>query len=549
MLRATPPSRGPKIDPSDARRVNSYRKEVSDSTVTYELEHLRTEHLRSNLRGRAISGAAVTAVSQAVRLGFYMASTMVLARLLSKEDFGLVAMAATLTGFLRMFREGGLSTTTVQKQNITQAQVSNLFWLNVGLGAATAAFGACLAPILAWFYSNEGLIPIAVVLSCTFVLSGSTVQHIALLNRQMRFKAIAVVDVGSTFVGLVVGIVLAIAGWRSWALVWSQVATSGAEVFLTWFASRWRPSLPSRNSDTRGLLAFGASLTFASFLRRIATSADALFVGRVYGEAALGLYTRGLALLMRPLDQLLSPFDSVFIPILSRIQDQPDRYRKTFLDVYSAMALASFPVAGLFLGLSKPLVLTLLGHNWADVVPIFASFSLAALVYPIAGASMWLVTTQGRSKDIVSSGVIFSLIAIGAIVIGLPYGPVGVAAAFSFSWLFVRLPYQFYLVGRFGPVKTQDLWHVVILQLPVWIGVAAAAHLTVRTLENSNPLIQLVVGGGAGVLAAVALFLALPWERAQLLNLRSHAMAYLRRRRRGLLTQTLIKADILPESY
>lgn len=514
-----------------ARQPDSSDQVKQDAAHAHASEHLRTDHLRTNLRGRAISGGVVTAVAQVLRFGLYMASTVILARLLSKEDFGLVAMVATLTGFLRMFREGGLSTTTVQKENITQAQVSNLFWINVALGAATTLVGACFAPVLAWFYKNDSLIAITIILSTTFLLSGSTVQHLALLNRQMRFKAIAVVDVGSMLIGLVVGVVLAKLGWRYWALVWSQVATSGAEVILTWFASRWRPSLPSRNSDTRSLLGFGASLTFASFLRRVAGSADCLLVGRVYGEAALGLYTRGLALLMRPLDQFLSPFDSVFIPILSRLQGQPERYRRTFLEVYSAMALTSFPVAGLFLGLSEPLVLALLSPKWSEVVPIFASLTLTALVYPIGGASMWLLTTQGRSRDIMVSGLIFSLIAVGAFSFGLPHGPTGVALAFSISWVFVRLPYQYYLVGRTGPVSTSDLWRILLKHLPCWAGVAIASFATVSSLKSHGAIIQLAAGGSAGILAALGFVLILPWQRKELFGLIDHAKTFLSRRK------------------
>lgn len=523
----------PDEDSSDSKPNPVIHKSESQEGKrgTVKSEHLRTDHLRTNLRGRAISGGVVTAVSQALRFGLYMVSTVVLSRLLSKEDFGLVAMVATLTGFLRMFREGGLSTTTVQRENITQAQVSNLFWINVGLGAATTILGACFAPVLAWFYKNDSLILITIILSTTFLLSGSTVQHLALLNRQMRFKAIAVVDVGSMLIGLVVGIVLAKLGWRYWSLVWSQVATSAAEVVLTWFASGWRPSLPSRKSDTRSLLGFGASLTIASFLRRIATSADCLLVGRVYGEAALGLYTRGLALLMRPLDQFLSPFDSVFIPILSRIQDQPDRYRRTFLEVYSAMALTSFPVAGLFLGLSEPLVLVLLGPKWAEVVPIFASFTFTALVYPIAGASMWLLTTQGRSKDIMMSGLTFSLIAIGAFSLGLPHGPTGVALAFSLSWVFVRLPYQYYLVGRTGHVRTRDLWAILLRHLPSWLAVTAATYAAVRGCHAWSVYVQLVAGAASGVLTSIAMLFALPWQRREFRGLLAHAQTYLKRKK------------------
>ncbi len=476
--------------------------------------HFRTDHLLTNLGKRAFSGGIVTIVSQGLRFGLYLALTVVLARLLSKPDFGLVAMAGTLTAFLRMLREAGLSTATVQQETITHAQVSNLFWVNIGLGLLCTLAGITLSPAVAWFYRDERLVGITIWLAFTFLAGGAAVQHLALLNRQMRFKAMALVDIGSMTVGLLVGVGMALTGWRYWSLVGSQLATSLAEVVFAWIASGWRPQWPKARVGTRSMLHFGASLTFAALLRRITAASDTLLIGRFYGADVLGVYTRGMALIMRPLDQFLLPFDAVFLPVLSRLQHQPERYRRMFLQVYDAMALVSFPVAGLFLGLSQPIVLTLLGKRWGEVVPVFASLSLAALYYPVAGASMWLLTTQGRNRDIVRAGVMISLVSIGSCFAGVAFGAVGVALAFSLFGLLVRLPLQYRIVGGCGPVRTVDLWKVFLKHLPSWAVVSAAAYLPQLFASMLHPVFQLVLGGGAGVLAgAVLVFCVPPYRR------------------------------------
>lgn len=309
--------------------------------------HLDTDHLLKNLAGRAASGGAVTAGAQVIKFAVNLGSAVVLARLLSPRDFGLVAMAGALMPVLRTFREGGLSTATVQRENVTHAQVSNLFWINLLLGAVITAIGAGFAPLVSWFYHDQRLTVLTVVLSFSFVLSGSAVQHLALLNRQMRFTAVAVIDIISASGGLLVGIVFAKLGGGYWSLVGMQLATTFLETVLTWVASGWRPQLPKAQSGTRPLIHFGASMTIYILLRRLAASTDVILLGRFYGAGPVGLYSRGQVLLLRPLDQFMAPFDTVFVPVLSRMQHQPERYRSVFLQAYGAIALLSFTFAGL----------------------------------------------------------------------------------------------------------------------------------------------------------------------------------------------------------
>ena len=160
-------------------------------------EHIKTDHLLANLKRRTISAGVVTRSSQAAKFLLSLGSIVVLARLLTPRDFGLVAMVTAVTGFLAMFRHAGLTTPTVQREQITHAQVSNLFWINLALSALCALILAALSPALAWFYHDSQVTYITLALSTTFLIGGFRVQHLALLKRQMRFKAIAVIEVGS----------------------------------------------------------------------------------------------------------------------------------------------------------------------------------------------------------------------------------------------------------------------------------------------------------------------------------------------------------------
>jgi O-antigen/teichoic acid export membrane protein len=467
-------------------------------------KHFRTDHLLANLKGHTISSGAVTMSAQGAKFLLNLVSTMILARLLTPRDFGLVAMVTTVTSFLRVFKDAGLSIATVQREKITQAQVSNLFWINVAVSALSTLVVAGLAPAVARFYHNPRITNIALLLSITFLISGLTVQHQALLKRQMRFKALAVIEVGSMAVAVVAGIIMALMGYRYWSLVGSSVFMEIAGLGLTLSVSRWRPQLPSKGSGIGPMVTFGAHRTAGDFVMSLARGCDNLLIGRFYGSAALGLYSRASVLLIRPLELFLNPINAVFVPALSRLQTQPARYRSTFLRLYEAIALLGLFSTGLLLAVSRPLTLVLLGPKWEQAAVIFGGFTLAALCVPLTNAAAWLFTSQGRGRDMFVAQSINSCFTVLSFIVGLPFGPVGVAIAFSFSYLLVRIPIYYYSVGRRGPVKTVDLWRVFFRHLPVWIVVFFATSAALIPCARFAPLIQLLISVPAGLLSGSA---------------------------------------------
>jgi O-antigen/teichoic acid export membrane protein len=502
---------------SDVVAIETAAPETAAQALDSNEKHLRTDHLLANLRGRAVSSAFVTIMAQGAQFVLTLGSTMILARLLTPEDFGLFAMVTTVMGFLRVFKDAGLSTATVQREEITHAQVSNLFWINVAMSGSISLILAAGAPIVAWFYHEPRLTPITLILSCTFVLSGLTIQHTALLRRQMRFKAIAFIQVWSMLIGIVVGVGMAWLKPNYWALVGGNLATVAAAVVLTWLAIPWRPQVPARRSGIRPLVSFGANLATGDFICSFARGADGLLIGRFYGPDSVGLYTRAGALISRPMDQFLSPISFVFVPVLSRVQAQPERYRRTFLQVYEAMALASCLFTGLLFALAHPLTLVVLGPKWERAAVIFAVFTIGAFGGPLAVAANWLFASQGRGKDWLFLGSLLSGIAVASFIAGLPFGPVGVAIAYCAGGLMVGLPVHYYFAGRRGPVTTTDLWIGILRYLPLWIVICGATWLMRLLLPNSAPLVQVVICAPVGLIAGVILICILtPMRRVAL---------------------------------
>jgi O-antigen/teichoic acid export membrane protein len=489
------------------------------ATATAEQnEHLRTDHLRHDLKGRSISGGFVTVSAQAVKFFLTVGSTMVLARLLTPDDFGVVTMVVGTVASLRIFNYAGLSTATVQRDDITHAQVSNLFWINLGLSGAFTLLVAAASPLFVWFFKDPRLLPVSLLISLTFVLNGAAVQHQALLNRQMRFKAIAVIEVVSLAASVVVGVVMAWAKCAYWSLVFSALTAEFVALVLSWRATLWRPQLPRRGIGTLALVGFGANLTLGNFFFSIVRSLDNVLIGRRYGADSVGLYSRATALLIRPLDQIMSPISAVFMPALSRLQDQPERYRRAFGQVNDAMMLFTFPMTAMLLALAHPLTIVLLGRKWTAAAPIFAGFTPAALQAPLSMAVSCLYMSQGRGKDLLVASSIVSPITLLAILAGLPFGPLGVAISFSASGLLLRLPIHYFIVGRRGPVRTKDLWISFLSYTPLWGLVFLGTWAVRRMVPGLSPLWQLATCGAAGSLVAALCVLAVPPWRSAAVN-------------------------------
>lgn len=474
---------------------------------------LATGHLLPGLGQKTASNAIVAALAQCFRFAANLGLTVVLARLLMPSDFGLVAMVTAVTGFLEVFKDAGLSTATIQRHEITQQQVSNLFWANLGIGATMTVLVVLLAPLLAWFYQEPRLPPIATAISATFLLTGACVQHHAVLRRQMRFGLIAIIQIAASTVGTGVGIVMALAGYAYWSLVGATVSAALANVVLSWVVCEWRPDAPARHVGTRTLLGFGAHLTGAALVQTVMGTADTLLIGRVYGPNAVGLYTRGSALVVTPMQQFLSPVAAVLLPSLSRVQSDRARYRHAFLEVLNVLCLVSLPVAGFLAGAADPLVRVLLGDKWLSAVPIFIAFSIMAAYVPIAGAATWLFTSQGRGSETFSASVFVAVLSLGAIVAGVPLGAIGVAVGLSLSGILLRLPLLFYLAGRTGHITAGNLWRCLLRHLPLGAIAFGITALECHLLREIDPALRLVVSLSSSVAGVAAFALLSPSHR------------------------------------
>lgn len=409
-------------------------------------EHFQTEHLRDDLRGRSLRGGVATLSGQAVKFILQLASTAILARLLTPDDFGLVAMVAAITGFIMLFKDLGLSMATVQRADITHEQVSTLFWVNVAASSAIMVLTAVIAPVISRFYGEPRLTAITLALAVGILLGGLTVQHQALLSRQMRFKALVVIDIASQSAGIAVAAVSAWLGLGYWALVLMQLMTAGSTATGVWLACSWRPGLPARGTGVRELLAFGGNMTGFSVINYFARNLDNMLIGWWWGAGPLGFYSRAYSLLMLPIGQIVAPISSVANPSLSRLQDDPEKFRSYYLKALSIVAYASMPLIVMLGVFSREIFVLILGSQWLESAEIFQILAVAGFWQPVISTVGWLYVSLNRTRRMAQWGFIASPLIMLSFCIGLHWGARGVAVGYAaVMWLLLGLAFRFAL--------------------------------------------------------------------------------------------------------
>jgi PST family polysaccharide transporter len=471
-------------------------------------------------------------MSQGITFVLHIGMTVVLARLLTPEDYGLIGMVAVITGFVSMFSHLGLSTATIQKEEITAEQISTLFWVNVALSILTMLLVAALAPAVAWFYGDARLTLITIVVAPGFLFGGLTVQHDALLRRQMRFKTLAVRDLVSLLAGIVTVLVLGWYGAGYWALVARGLVASLTSAITVWILCRWRPGLPVRRSGVRSMLAFGSNLTGFSILNYLARNLDNMLIGKFWGSQQLGLYAKSYQLLLLPIEQINTPIAAVAVPALSRLKDSPERYREAYLRIIEKIAIVTMPGMALLIATSDWVVLLALGPQWREAARIFTLLGVVGLVQPIANTTGWLFISQGRTNHLFQWGLIGSTIIIIGIVIGLPWGAVGVAGSYSAVTLFVATPLLFWFVCRHGPVKTADFYRTVAPAGSASLCVLAVLLVLREWVPGTRPVVGLAIGFVVTVVITLAVLSALPRGRNSLQDLK-HSLILLTQGRKA----------------
>lgn len=462
----------------------------------------------------ATRGAGVTLVGQGLRFGVQVASLVVLARLLSPADFGLVAMVTALLGAADIVRDFGLSSAAIQARTLDDSERTNLFWANLGIGVLCALAVAAAAPLVVWFYGDRRLLVIVFALSWVFVANGASTQFRAELSRNLRFSALVTVDVAAQVVGISSAVVAAVLGAGYWAIVTQQMVVVVVTLGLCVVLCPWRPGRPHRQVSVRRFFSYGGGVLATQLIAYTTRNVDNVAIGGYWGAQPLGLYSRAYQLLMTPLNQINAPLTRVALPILARVQDDKPLYQHYLERAQLVGCYLTATVLAVAAGLAQPIVGLLFGARWSAVAPLFALLALGGIFRAVSQISYWIFLSRGLTGAQLRLYLVTRPVSIAVMLSGLPWGPTGVAIGCSVAY-FLDFLVQLWWAGRVADVRTWPLLRKA-LQCILLVGAPAGAMALLGTRLAAPLLLQLLNGTALAALYVALVGLAVPPVRRDL---------------------------------
>jgi polysaccharide transporter, PST family len=396
--------------------------------------------MESGLGRRSLRSGAVSIVARVLNAAIQVGSVLVLARLLSPEDYGLVGMVAVLTGFAPVLVSLGTPDVVTQRRSITEGEVSALFWLALTIGITCAVIMGACAPLIALFYSEPRLTSLALVSGLTFMMSALHCQHYALLRRAMRFQELGIIDVTANLLSVVIAVAMAFYGFDYWALVVRPIVMNVFVAAGVWLRSGWLPTWPTTTSEVREMVKRGLNITGFTMTDFAGKSADRVTIGYSQGPQALGYYQNAMFIYENLLDVMTAPLHHVAVASLSKVVGDLNELKRLWSKALVTLEFYAMPAFGILAVTSQDIVVLLLGEKWAFAGSLLSIVALRGIPHSVERTLGWLHVASGRTERWVRWGVAATSIQWIALLCGLPFGIRGVVTAYVVSMFLMFIP-------------------------------------------------------------------------------------------------------------
>ena len=441
------------------------------------------------LRGLAVRGASATIFSGGVGVAIQVVATITLVRLLTPSDFGVVAMVTTFSLLLYNFGLNGFTEAILQFEEVNHVLASNLFWINLSVGIALTIAFAGAGSLLAQFYRDPRVAHVAVGASLTILIASTSVVHQALLKRSMYFSALSVNDIISRAVSVVVSILLAWAGWGYWALVAGIIAQPLSVSIGAWTLCKWTPGLPRRAANTLPMVRFAMNVYGRFTVNYFSRNTDNMLVGWRFDAQALGFYKKAYDLFALSVGLLVSPLANVAVSALSRFDPRSAQFRRYFLNALAVMAFAGMGLGADLTLVGKDVIRLLLGPGWGQSGRIFMFFGPGIGIMMLYYTHGWIHLSIGKADRWFRWGIVEFACTFLLFLVGLHWGPAGVAVAWTASFWILTLP-AFWYAGV--PVE----FGVAPMLAVVWKFVVASALAGCATALILRKIPDVLAGPG-----------------------------------------------------
>jgi len=469
----------------------------------------------ANLKERSIRGGLFTMSCMAIEVFLRIGSIAILARILIPEHFGLISMVTAITALAERFQDFGLHQATVQKKDITHEQISKLFWINAITGFGITVLISSMSFLIARFFHEQRLIYITIAIATGFLLNGLTIQHQAILRRQMKYATIGGIQMGSIALSVAIAIILAVEGYGYWALVWREVLRNVFLALGTWMCCPWRPGFPRKHINIDHLIKFGRDITGFNAIVFLTANLDQILIGKLYGPAQLGIYRQAYQLIFSLVMQLMSPVNRVAEPTLSFLQDDAERYRKYYQKILTTVNVVMMPLILFLVIYAHEIVLVMLGEKWIESADIFRILAISAFIAPASDSTGFLLVTCGKTKRYLNLGLVTGVILLLSFGIGVVWGALGVAYGYlvaTYTLLALRLYYSF----EGTPVNVRGFWEAIEKPLIASFVMMIGLVIFNKLIIISNPLLLLVTALPVATVTYLLAWMMMPGGKGNL---------------------------------
>lgn len=454
--------------------------------------------MADQVKKQLVSGLLWNALEKFLLHGVTFFIGIVLARLLSPSDFGLIGMLSVFLQIINAFVNSGLNSALVQKHDCSSLDYSTVFTVNLVIAITGAVILYFAAPSIANFYHEPLLTPITRVLGINVILSALNIVHRSQLTIKVDFKSLAKINVINTIVGGTVGIVMAYTGFGVWSLVGQSMASTLSGMVLLPIYSKWKPSIRFSKQSFKQLFGYGSKLLVTSIYSVIINNISTLFIGRTYSSKDLGFYTKANQTPNTISNFIYGILGTVTFPVMSEIKEDKERMLRLYKKALYTTAMLVFPMMMLFCVLSKSFIVIALTEKWLPCLTMMQLYCFARMFTPLSALNISVLNASGRSDLFMWMDLSKAPLILGALAITIPISVEAIvwgSTVVTIICFFINS----YLPGRlygYGAFKQLYDWRYIILSVVLMYAIVYGYSLLV-----TNMWLQFLGGGVIGVLS------------------------------------------------
>jgi len=457
--------------------------------------------MSESLKKKTVKGVAWTSLDKLTGIGFGFVIGVILARLLSPSDYGLLAMIAVFNAIAFAFLDSGFANALVRKPDLTEDDNMTAFCFNIVAGVVLFGIIWLIAPLVSIFYDKPILTPLLRAEGSLLIISSFKLVQNTQLTRALNFKAKMIIRVSSNVLGGVIGIIAAYKGLGVWALVAMHIAESVISLMLLWIISPWRPRGRWSKVSFSYLWGYGSKLLASGLLDTIYGNIYPIIIGKFYSAADLGQYTRAKQYAHMPAGTLTGVLQQVTFPVLSQIQEDIERLANSYRRMLRFTVFVVFPIMVGMAAMARPLVISLVTDKWAQCVPYLQVVCFSSMWYPVHAINLNLLQVKGRSDLFLKLEIIKKIIITVAIFICVPFGIMGICIGAVCTSL-INLAINTHYTGKL--IHVGFLRQMMDMTPTLLNALAMGAVVYLVTMPLSSEWLKLVVGIPVGMVFYIA---------------------------------------------